>query len=147
VPSTAWQVETDERVACGIPRYHIAEHTFREPSSVPDLDWDVYRYESELNKAVPVKVRAASRYQRDDDAITIINSEWELRVNCYRAKRDEVETGPYVAVIGATLEGTIQLYLPDGEALPQIISTNLRPKDPPRFVHFDRDDQAADLEQ
>jgi hypothetical protein len=121
--------ELDERV----PRTLrvVLPSTSHVPRAVfgADYDWNVYEYVTELKDAHPTKVLAATHYEKDDEAITVVNAQWTLVVDCFRHERGS-DIGPWLAAIDAQLIGSIQCYLPDDpKSLAQIISSDLRPAD------------------
>jgi hypothetical protein len=90
-----------------------------------EYDWDRFDYFTELKDATPTELLAARRYE-NEQAITVVNANWELTVDCLRRDRGD-EIGPVVGYEDVRVVGSIQCYVPDDqELLPQVVSTRLR---------------------
>lgn len=70
-----------------------------------------WRYTARLEGAQPTEVLEQRRYEQGDDAVTVINARWDMRVACHYHDHnaDPVERGGGVGDIH--LEGDVQLFL------------------------------------
>jgi hypothetical protein len=94
-----------------------------------DLVGHERRYRTLVKEARPVRVLSARRYEREDDAVTVVNAEWELRVDTLMQSRDTPNQAEWYVQEDVPLNGAVQLYLADerGEELPpQFISARFR---------------------
>jgi PIN domain len=86
-----------------------------------------HRYRTDVKQAQPVRVLAARRYERGDEALLVVDSEWELVADILHQPRDRDDNRWYVHE-DVEVGGTLQMYLPAGahpEVMPQIISARL----------------------
>jgi len=64
-----------------------------------------------VQSAVPVEITRVRRYERDQQAVTIVDARWELVADLHIKKTNAWDT---VRVIdGLELEGSVQVYLPE----------------------------------
>jgi hypothetical protein len=90
-----------------------------------EYDWQAFHYCTEVKDARPIRVLASRRYEQDQEAITVINVQWEIVVDCFRLPSED-DVGTVVGYEGVLLTGGIQAYLPDDdEQLAQMISARL----------------------
>lgn len=114
----------------------VASHV---PRAVLD-PWDErQRFRTSVKEATPVSVLAARRYARGNEALIVVDSEWDIVADLYHQDRDTDEPTAWWHHEDVHLHGTIQMYLPSPaspDALPQIVDARLK-SDVTAYIHGD----------
>jgi hypothetical protein len=98
-----------------------------------------HRYRTEVKEAQPIQVLAARRYERDDEALLVVDSEWDIVADILHQPRDADDDRWYLHE-DIEVTGTLQMYLPAGAqsgSMPQIISARLK-SDYSIYIYPDR---------
>lgn len=87
-----------------------------------------HRYRTGVKEAQPIQVLAARSYERGDEALVVVDSEWDIVADIWHQPREAHDEGSWYVHEDIEISGTLQMYLPAGdhpESLPQIISARL----------------------
>ena len=119
--ATGREVTLDELRNLATP---ALEHSLTESMEVPVAVWnDVtsdMRYSTIASDAYPVRILEQRRYEQGDEAVIIVNSRWNLTVDCGFQERETDTPDEWSYVTDVKVAGDVQLFLEErgGDLLP-----------------------------
>lgn len=83
-------------------------------SAVWEAAGTTHRYRTLLTAAEPSEITRTRRYERGDENITLIDSKWQVVVDCLFQDRGTSSPDHWGRIPNVELTGSVQLYLADG---------------------------------
>jgi hypothetical protein len=111
----------------------MLKEALRDAPDIPPVVWgrqeEQLRYGTVVTEAKPVSISRQLRYEREDEAVTLVDARWELVVEARFQDANTDAPDRWRAIEDVGVSGDVQLYIPERgaeSARPQLITARWR---------------------
>jgi hypothetical protein len=101
--------ELDEFASTSLERW--LAHSREVPNAVWDVLQPALRYSTVVTEAHAVNIMKQRRYVQGDDAVVVINAQWDLIVECCHQESDTTDPALWFASQGVDVKADVQVFL------------------------------------